>query len=262
MLSMRKYKADDFASYIGGPATNAAVYHAHLGGTPFLITSFGDNKFTHDFQSDMRSCQVDYLDLSKNVKCEAVMASIITSLRDGERMIFSYMPNMEERQLSLPNDIHYAAYKTILVDGFYMPYAIEVARNGKSAGVPVVLDGGSWKEGMDGLLPHIDYAICSADFFPPGCSDHDQVAAYLKAAGAKVVVITRGADDLLVFKARTKMKVPVPKVKTVDTVAAGDFFHGAFCYYLPKVPNLEKCLKKAAAFAAASCQNIGPRWWL
>lgn len=34
-------------------------------------------------------------------------------------------------------------------------------------GIKVVLDGGSWKSGLEKLLPHVHTAICSADFRPP-----------------------------------------------------------------------------------------------
>jgi sugar/nucleoside kinase (ribokinase family) len=49
----------------------------------------------------------------------------------------------------------------------------------------------------------------------------------------------------------------------VDTLGAGDFFHGAFCRFLTR-PALDfpGQLAAAAQVAALRCARLGPRNWL
>lgn len=57
---------------------------------------------------------------------------------------------------------------TLLVDGHHLRVAQVLARAARARGIPVLLDGGSWKPGLDRLLAHVDHAVLSADFALPG----------------------------------------------------------------------------------------------
>ncbi|MNL54568.1 5-dehydro-2-deoxygluconokinase [compost metagenome] len=52
----------------------------------------------------------------------------------------------------------------------------------------------------------------------------DERAAYWLDRGAKLVVITRGAEGATGYTARHKVSVPSQRVTVVDTVGAGDTF--------------------------------------
>ena len=67
-----------------------------------------------------------------------------------------------------------------------------------------------------------DLACLSAD------DDPDRAVDLLVAAGARVVLRTRGAGPVTVRTAHGERDVPVPRVEVVDTVGAGDAFGGAF----------------------------------
>ncbi len=66
----------------------------------------------------------------------------------------------------------------------------------KARGTPVVLDGGSWKDGTEELLKSVHTAICSADFLPPGCATRDEVILFLKNHGVANIAITDGAKPI------------------------------------------------------------------
>ena len=55
--------------------------------------------------------------------------------------------------------------------------------------------------------------------------------------------------------------VDVPQVQPVDTLGAGDIFHGAFCYYILQA-SFTDALTRAAKIAANSCQFFGTRRWM
>ena len=78
-------------------------------------------------------------------------------------------------------------------------------------GIPVVLDGGSWKPGTDQLLNFVDIAICSADFLPPGCTSEDTVIQYLQSAGVRQIAITHGATPVRFVDTSHSGLIEVPK---------------------------------------------------
>jgi fructokinase len=54
--------------------------------------------------------------------------------------------------------------------------------------------------------------------------DHDTLAAHWLEQGAKLVVLTRGADGATGYTKSFKVSVPSERVTVVDTVGAGDTF--------------------------------------
>jgi len=97
------------------------------------------------------------------------------------------------------------------------------ARAARSAGIPAVLDGGSWKPGTDELLRHVDIAICSADFLPPGCSSEEEVIGFLSRRGVGKIAITLGAEALRFVSGVRSGTIEVPQVDAVDTMGAAIF---------------------------------------
>ncbi len=59
----------------------------------------------------------------------------------------------------------------VLIDGHLMEIGAAIAPLAKAKNIPTAMHGGSWKSGWEDVLPYIDYAVCSADFYPPHCRD-------------------------------------------------------------------------------------------
>lgn len=254
-----KIKVKKFNSYIGGPATNAAITFQHLGGKAKLVTSIGNNSFHSMIMDDIAQYNIDTMDLKTNENVEPVFASIITNESSGERTIFSYLPPKANMN-NVPNIE--GEFDIALFDGFYIETAIETAKKCREYGIITVLDGGSWKNKTNELLKFIDIAICSEDFIPPGVTQQEDVIAYLLKMGVKKAVITRGDKPIIVNEDLVNLLVEVPKTNVVDTLGAGDIFHGAFCYFYAKNQSFISSLEKAAQVASNSCRFHGPRAWM
>lgn len=254
-----KTKAQRFDSYIGGPATNAAITFQHLGGKAQLVTAVGQNSFRSMIYDRIRQYDLETIDLKESEKTEPIFASILTNESSGSRTIFSYHPPQVNRMAEFKN---LSNYEFVLFDGFYINSAIPLAKECTKRGIQTILDGGSWKKGTDELLNYIDYAICSEDFMPPGVVHPEDVTAYLLKNGVQKAAITRGEKSIIVNEGEVNCLVEIPKVNVIDTLGAGDIFHGAFCFYFAKTRQFKLSLEKAAEIAAISCTYRGPRTWM
>ena len=257
----RKVTARSQQLLAGGPATNAAITFSHLGGSASLVTPIGMHPLSGVVREDAECFQIELLDLSPQSN-EVPPVSSLWVNRLGQRSVVS----INTSRTALP-PVHIdtkvlAVANVLMVDGHAMTACLAWASAAKSAGVDVVLDGGSWKNGTELLLENVTVAICSADFLPPGCSSEDQTFDYLRAHGVTNIAITHGANPVRFASATSMGSIAVPAVQAVDTAGAGDIFHGAFCFHFSIGYSFEAALRQAAAIAAKSCLYPGTRTWM
>jgi sugar/nucleoside kinase (ribokinase family) len=254
-----KTKVKRFNTYIGGPATNAAITFQHLGGKTELVTAIGKNLFNTMIKDEIAKYRINTMDLKAEENIDPVFASIITNESSGERTIFSFHPPKANLNNLTKNPVE---FDIVLFDGFYIETAIEKAKHCRDHGIITVLDGGSWKNKTDELLKYIDIAICSEDFIPPGVTQQEDITAYLLNKGVKKTAITRGDKPIIVNEGEVNMLIEVPETEIVDTLGAGDIIHGAFCYFYVQNQDFVDSLEKAARIASNSCRFHGPRAWM
>lgn len=247
--------------FTGGPATNASIAFAHLGGRASLVTAVGRHALADSIKAELRHYSVNLIDLNPDFALSPVISSISVD-KMGERNVVSAnavrvsVPDVQVNQAALENA------SILLVDGHYMPACQAWASSARARGVPVVLDGGSWKPGTEILLRFVDTAICSDDFAPPGCATKDDVMAYLKHCGVRNMAITRSDLPIVYRTSAASGLLPVPKIEPIDTMGAGDIFHGAFCYFASAGCEFIQALAEAAKVAAESCRHRGTREWM
>jgi len=179
----------------------------------------------------------------------------------GDRAVISL--NATKMQVSsdqLPMDL-LCGVDIVMIDGHQMAVGRAIAQLAKSNNIVVVIDGGSWKPGFETILPFVDYAICSANFYPPGCSNSEEVITYLTAAGIPHIAITQGEKPIKYYSLGVSGQLLIPPITTVDTLGAGDVFHGAFCHYILR-ENFTNALNAATKVASSSCQFFGTRQWM
>lgn len=255
----QKVVALDYAVAAGGPVTNAAVAFAHLGNTVTLVTVLGQHPIARLIHQDLQACGVTIADLMPNRLDPPTISSILVNQATGERAVVAR--NAVDRQArpdQLPNP-DLSGIDIILIDGHQMAVSQAICQG--ADGIPIVIDAGSWKPGFEAVLPYADYVICSANFRPPGCQTSDDVFAYLHKLAVPYTAVTNGADPIQFSTNELSGSIPVPAVTVVDTLAAGDIFHGAFCHYILRADFIT-ALQKAATIASAACTSFGTRQWL
>ena len=74
--------------------------------------------------------------------------------------------------------------------------------------------------------------------------------------------MTNGEKSIEYMSENKRDKLEVPQIETsIDTLGAGDIFHGAFCHYILQ-ENFKNALIAAAKIASHSCQFFGTRQWM
>jgi len=259
-----KSKADWNEVNTGGPATNAAITFSHLGGRGHLVSGIGNHHFTPLITDDLKHHMLEFTDLTPDYDHLPTFATIITSEKNGDRTVFSHHPKKVEIQKHVLDHLVMDSFDIVMLDGFFMDYGIELAKKANNQHISVVLDGGSWKPGMEKLLPYINIAICSNDFYPPGTQTEEEVFDYFsRYDNIRYVAITRGGSDILYCKNQESVRqINIEPVRAVDTLGAGDVFHGAFCYYFAINNDFGNSLRKASQVAGHSCKYFGTRSWM
>lgn len=257
----QKIVASDYTVAAGGPATNAAVTFSYLGNQAQIMGVVGTHPITHLIRADLESHGVTIADLDPTTIKPPPIASIVVTQSTGDRAVISLdAPKMGISSNQLPTALDMGV-DLVLIDGHQMTAGDVIAQSAKNNNIPVVIDGGSWKPGFEKILPFVDYAICSANFYPPGCSSSEEVIAYLAATGIPHIAITQGEKPILYFSCGVSGEISVPQINAVDTMGAGDVFHGAFCHYILE-QNFTDALTAATTIASHSCQFFGTRQWL
>ena len=255
-----KYKARSVLVEPGGPTCNAAVTFRALGGQATFATVIGDHALRPVLLEDASKHQVEIIDLDERRNSYPPLAGIF-STPGGDRTILTQARGESEGTLTLPDPIWEIAPDIVLVDGFYMDAALRVAQKAREEGITVIMDGGSWKPRTHELLPYVDILIASANFHLPSRFG-ESLQTYSQQQGIRSLAITHGPEPIELFEDESRLEIPVPSIEAVDTLGAGDVFHGAFCWYYLQTRDISQSLSKASEIAAASCLHTGARGWM
>lgn len=270
-----KGQSDDGWVGAGGPAANAAATVGLLGGPATLVAPVGDDRPGELVRADLQRAGVELHVPAPLRGVPTTVSSAWVDVASGDRTVLSTeaasaarAPGADrtEAGVELPADAG-----AVLVDGALPAPSLAAARAARTRGLPVVLDGGSWKPVLAELLPWVDHAICSARFaFPEGAGDAAADAAgplaRLAATVGELAAVTDGARPVAYRRADARGggggEITPPPVRVVDTLGAGDVLHGAFAHHLAQRGlDAVDALTAAVADAAASVAHRGPRAW-
>lgn len=257
----QKIVASDYTLSAGGPATNAAVTFSYLGNQATLLGVLGNHPLRSLILADLATYAVAIKDLNPTQVEPPPVSSIIVTQATAERAVISINAVKTPVTIDVIPDDSLHEVDIVLLDGHQLVVGGAIAQLAKAKNIPVVIDGGSWKPGFEQVLPFVDYAVCSANFHPPACKSTAAVFDYLTAAGIPHIAITHGEAPIQYLTYGKSGSLPVSKINAVDTLGAGDIFHGAFCHFILHA-NFPTALAKASEVAATACQFFGTRRWM
>ncbi len=273
-LPGRNAKATAFRQDIagGGPALNAAVIFSMLGGHATLVTRLGQGSISSVIREDLASHGVAIVDFA-GAQYRPSVSTITVDDSTGDRQIVSTDAREDTPDPTMSGEGEIRATLDVLkradvvhLDGHHPDLALAAARWGRSRVIPRVLDAGRWKPVMDELVPITSEVVCSADFVIP--TGNGDPIPWTLAQGADFAAVTNGPAPVRWKTKDTQGSVAMEKVHAVDTLAAGDFFHGAYSFARSFKPSrggrLDPCssLRFAGHIAAVKCTHPGTREWL
>lgn len=257
-----KIRADKLLTMAGGPGLNAAVVYAALGFPATLYSVVGAGRFADAVREDIGGFGVRFIDAAAGQPDVLPVSSVIVNPNKATRTVVSSNPPVDIRRPTQEVWRTLEGAKVVLIDGHIPELALAVIREARQRKIPVVMDGGNWRDVHAELLPFVDYAVVSEQFLPPGTKTPQEVFEHLTGVGVSHIAITRGENPLSWRAGGKGGDLVPPRVKAIDTLGAGDIFHGAFCWSLVEQGDFEKALDHAAAVAAFSTTMWGTRSWI
>jgi len=257
-----KVRADKLLTMAGGPGLNAAVVYAALGYPATLYSVVGAGRFADAVREDIGGFGVRFIDAAAGQPDVLPVSSVIVNPEKATRTVVSSNPPADIRPGGEEVWRTLEGSRVVLIDGHIPDLALPVIQEARRSGIPVVMDGGTWRPAHEELLPFVDYAVVSEKFLPPGAQGPDDIFAHLEAIGIRHVAITCGEQPLLWREGGRSGEVVPPKVEAVDTLGAGDIFHGAFCWHLLDSGDFVTALERASEVAAFSTTQWGTRSWI
>lgn len=234
-----KVQADSARLEFGGPAANAAFTAAALGVSCQLVTAVGHSPLGQLAATQIRDAGIDLVDAVVG-DWDLPVSSVAVSSQ-GRSVISLNAGQPPDLRLG----VCLTGYDALLIDGHHLPLAAALAYEAHNLGIPVLLDGGSWKPGLEKVLPFVDAAVVSAEF----TGDLADIP----------VAVTRGADGI----EHAGGVIAVEPVPDADTLGAGDVFHGAWLTFVAQhgLEEWERGLAWAARVASFSCRYPGAHEW-
>ncbi|MFI2752883.1 PfkB family carbohydrate kinase [Cellulomonas sp. P22] len=269
----------------GGPAANAAATAVALGVRTRLVTAIGSGPVADLVRAGLADAGVDVVDLLEGEQASPAVSTVLVTQATGERAVVSVNAS-GVRDLAALACARAAAglldgAAAVLLDGHHLGAARVVAQDARARGVPVALDGGSWKDGLEDVLALVDHAVLSAVFRLPsdrvaGEGDRPEPGSWadlaaVAALGPRTVARSAGARPLrwIDRSGRVDGPTPVRSVRppdvapgdVVDTLGAGDVLHGAFAAELARGTTVAQALDTAVQVASHSVRFAGARGW-
>ncbi len=241
-----KSKSTDLHQIGGGCAANAAVAIARLGGEAVLMTRLGDDAAGRLLAERLQAAGVSLAATTITAGAQTPQSAVMVD-RTGERMIVNF-PGAGLATASPPPGVFDAA----LADTRWPEAGLAILRAARDTGRPGVLDGEA--PVPDDLAAMASHTVFSA----PGLRDFGGQADLDAALAATDLPGETGYTDGEVGVVwRSGLRVPPPEVAAVDTLGAGDVWHGAFALALARGEALEEASAFANAAAALKCTRAG-----
>jgi sulfofructose kinase len=246
----------------GGQVASALVACQKLGLRTTYIGTVGDDERGRIQIESLRQSGVNLDYLQQRPGCANQSAYILVDGETGERTVFW---RRDECLRIAPAEITPAQIqraRLLHTDGHDTAAVAHGARLAREAGLPVTLDVDTIYEGLDRVLPYIDYLVASSEFPGNWTGESDPFAALeriQKEYGMRVAGMTLGDRGSLALEEGRFYYSPSFVVNCVDTTGAGDVFHGAFCYGVLEGWPIEQILEFANAMAALNCTALGAR---
>jgi len=256
-----KENATHFDEICGGNALNGAIGIARLGGRASICGPMGDARETTSRYIFEKMAE-EGIETKHIVHMPGLVTPISNIMIDpsGERTIVTFR-DPELWKVHLPDaDTLLADCAAILTESRCAAFCTDLCAEARRRGIPVIVDVDRAMSLREGLLTASSHLVFSSEPLQETASVADDGEALKKIAKLTPSFLagTRGAQGTIwLDEHQTLQQTPAFPVHTVDTLGAGDVFHGAFALAITEKQDLRAALRFASAAAALKCTRFG-----
>lgn len=256
----------------GGMGGNLAHAVARLGGSVALISALGDDHLSNAqiFELNQVGVNVDFVFRRPNTNSPVTVLMINQQLERAGLVIDIEQGN-EVQPEEIPNDILRSG-QVFFTDLVPVIASVDSAKRCKEMDIPIAFDMQmasehvndiKHNENIDSMFQLCDVFFSDAENFCLWKKEACLEKAIISTQNEKpdlLLVVTQGSEGSIVVNGKSWINIPAFQVPVVDTIGAGDAYHGAFllAYYGFKW-DLESSAIFASATAALSCTASGAR---
>jgi len=244
-----------------GMAISAACAFARLGGKAAAWARVGDDADGAFIRDSLAAEGLDVSGLRTVPRGRSSQVAVIVD-EQGQRLVVPFHdPDLDAASDWLPLE---------MLDGADMvhcdvrwPAGAEAAlRAARLRGIPTMIDGDvAPPEILRRLVPLADYAVFS-DAGLLACTGMSDVQAALRAVAATHaghVGASCGPEGYFWAEGDAIHHAPAPTIAAIDTLAAGDVFHGSLALAILEGKPLAAAVRFACTAATLKCQRFGGR---
>lgn len=255
-----------FATVSGGKGANQAVAAARLGAQVAMVGCVGNDDYGVQLRDALLAEQIDCQAVSV-VENSSGVALIVVDDNSQNAIVIVAGANgaMTPAVIDQFDAVLLAADVVICqleIPDATVGYALKRARE---LGKTVILNPApasrplptEWFASIDYLIPNESEAAALSGLPVDSLETARTAASQLIAMGAGKVIITLGAGGSLFANGKGFEQFPAPKVKAVDTTAAGDTFVGGFAAALAAGKSEAEAIRYGQIAAALSVTRAG-----
>jgi len=257
-----KVQANKFFVVNGGCAANAAVAIARLGGRAVLAGPMGGPAGEdHNGDQVLRALERERVDcrFCQRVDGLSTALSAIFMNARGDRTIVTYRDERIAATLPADADAVAALADAVLADNRYPDFVRPICEAARRRGKPVVLDGDRPTVEDDPLFGIASHVIFSSECLreTTGVLDLGDGLRRVARRTDAFLAVSNGPDDIIYLDRGVLRRLPVFKIAPVDTLGAGDAFHGGFTLALAEGKSVVAAMRFGAAVAGIKCTRLG-----
>jgi sulfofructose kinase len=257
-----KISTSGFFVVNGGCAANAAVAIARLGGRVALAGPLGGPAGADSYGDQvLAALGPEGVDCSACVRVPGAATALSAILLDsrGERTIATHRDAALATALPCNLEALVSGADAVLVDNHFPDFVLPICKAARARGIPLVLDADRATHISDVLFGLATHVVFSSEGLRATAGIDGLHTALERIANATdaFLAVTNGPDDVLWREQAELRRTPPLKIDAVDTLGAGDVFHGGFALALAEGQDLAAAVRFATAAASLKCTRLG-----
>ncbi len=253
-----KTRANDFTEVSGGNAGNAAIAAARLGGRVMLSSPLADDLTGSAIRKRLEAENINCSNFVLVPNAVSPLSAIVVDA-SGERTIVSRRSqNLGDARLTHADRV-LGEVDAVLIDNRFPEFSLDIALKARKRGLPVVMDADEPTRATERLFAASTHIIFSAHGLRDTVAYDDPERALRQVATLTdaYVSVTSGSAGAIWLEQGAIRREPAFKIAAVDTLGAGDVYHGAFALALGEGQDAKSARRFSAGAAALKCTRFG-----